>query len=40
VTKFALAFLFAALSVAPIFIALAESQEAGEGEGKPNPADG
>jgi len=39
VTKFALAFLFAALTVAPIFIALAEAQEAGVGEGEPDLAD-
>ena len=39
-TKFALAFLFAALTVAPIFIALAEGQDMGEGEGAPGPADG
>ncbi|HEX4326730.1 MAG TPA: hypothetical protein VH105_07905 [Burkholderiales bacterium] len=39
-TKFALAFLFAALTAAPIFIALAEGQEFGEGKGEPDPADG
>lgn len=37
-TKFALAFLFAALAVAPVFIAQFELQENGEGAEEPGPA--
>jgi len=43
VTKFALAFLFAALAVAPIFIAQDEMRENGDGaapDADPGPASG